>query len=255
MFHEIYAFGLPWRSSFWTMPLQRSIAARLAELSDRCRTNTTRSARMLECLSPSHRGRIVVQPVFSNVGELDNPPPIDARQPWMLVFGSNNWVRSSFTRHRDELLRACSYLGVKKILVIGQSRRNRADFPVPVETLGFLPPDTLSRWMQQAQAGFTSYPAHCLGKSGIFAAYAAHGILPVVAREGENHDGLAHGQTMTAADSLSSKVPFEEIAKIPARVTNWYRHHNVRETASSYCDQLENLLNFSQTTTARITCS
>src|SRR5262245_52331834 len=26
MFHELYAFGPPWRSSFWTMPLQRSIA-------------------------------------------------------------------------------------------------------------------------------------------------------------------------------------------------------------------------------------
>src|SRR5262245_33289304 len=25
MFHELYAFGMPWRSSFWTMPLQRSI--------------------------------------------------------------------------------------------------------------------------------------------------------------------------------------------------------------------------------------
>ncbi|HSG40281.1 MAG TPA: glycosyltransferase family 1 protein, partial [Thermoanaerobaculia bacterium] len=27
VFHEVYATGPPWRSSFWTMPLQRGIAA------------------------------------------------------------------------------------------------------------------------------------------------------------------------------------------------------------------------------------
>jgi hypothetical protein len=203
----------------------------------------TYSARALERLAPRHSGRIVVQPVFSNVGELDNPPPIDTRQPWMVVFGSSNWIGSSFTTHRDELIRACEYLALKKILIIGQFRRNVADFPVPVEVLGILPPNGVSSWMQRAQAGFTSYPVHCLGKSGIFAAYAAHGIVPVVPRDGKTDDGLALGRTMTAAASLSSKVPFEEIMKISAHAHDWYRPHNVRETASSYSTQLANLSN------------
>ena len=33
-FHELYAFGPPWSSSFWLSPVQRHIACRLAVLSD-----------------------------------------------------------------------------------------------------------------------------------------------------------------------------------------------------------------------------
>src|SRR5438093_5969188 len=43
MFHELYAFGPPWRSSFWTSPLQRGLTKSLALLSDHCVTNLKNS--------------------------------------------------------------------------------------------------------------------------------------------------------------------------------------------------------------------
>ena len=39
MFHELYAFGPPWTSSFWLSPLQRKLAARLAQMSNCCITS------------------------------------------------------------------------------------------------------------------------------------------------------------------------------------------------------------------------
>src|SRR2546429_1310848 len=39
MFHEISASGPFWTSAFWLSPLQRHLAARLAQLSDGCLTN------------------------------------------------------------------------------------------------------------------------------------------------------------------------------------------------------------------------
>ncbi|HYX18488.1 MAG TPA: hypothetical protein VE944_29820 [Nostoc sp.] len=39
MFHEISASVPPWTSAFWLSSLQRSLAARLAQMSDRCITS------------------------------------------------------------------------------------------------------------------------------------------------------------------------------------------------------------------------
>jgi hypothetical protein len=255
MFHELYASGPPWRSSFWSMPLQRSLAAGLAVLSNHCRTNLTQSARTLEQLAPRHRGRIVVQPVFSNVGELDDPPPFTSRQPWLVVFGSGNWINKSFTKDRKELLASCSSLAIQKVLVIGEPGPALAGLPVPIEALGVLRAGAASRWMAQAQAGFTSCPVHCLGKSGIFAAYTAHGLLPVVLRDAENQDDLKVGDTMLTAGSTVSRVAGEQAARISRRAHAWYRPHSLRETASSYAAKLAEWLGSPQAKAAQPLCS
>jgi len=51
MFHEVYATGPPWASSFWLSPLQRNLAARLAQMSDHCLTSRQGYAKLLYELS------------------------------------------------------------------------------------------------------------------------------------------------------------------------------------------------------------
>src|SRR5207302_387390 len=46
-FREVYASGPPWRSSFWTSPVQRRLAARLLRTSDGAATSLALYARML----------------------------------------------------------------------------------------------------------------------------------------------------------------------------------------------------------------
>src|SRR2546430_3749215 len=108
--------------------------------------------------------------------------------------------------------------------------------------------------MQRARAGFTSYPVHCLGKSGVFAAYAAQGLLPIVVRTGENDDGLVLGRTMAAASRMPHELSLEDMAQIAAGAHAWYRPHNVRETASCYAIALTDALAVSQTEPARLAC-
>jgi hypothetical protein len=169
----------------------------------------------------------------------------------MVVFGSRNWIASSFTRYRDELAHACRSLRIRKVLVIGDAGPETDHFSTPVEATGILAPDAASRWLEQARAGFTSCPVHCLAKSGMFAAYTAHGLLPVVAREGVNDDELVVGSTMLAATGLSEKIPFEQIARISTGAHAWYASHNLWETASSYYDQLVRLTNYPEPTLSR----
>ena len=50
MFHETWASGLPWQSSFWLSPLQRWCVARIARLADAVVTNTSYYRARLEPL-------------------------------------------------------------------------------------------------------------------------------------------------------------------------------------------------------------
>src|ERR1051326_8361469 len=61
MFHELYASGPIWASSFWTSPFQRGLAASVARISDRCWTNRRVSADELGGLAPAHLGRVEVR--------------------------------------------------------------------------------------------------------------------------------------------------------------------------------------------------
>ena len=47
MFHELYASGQPWTSSFWLSPLQKSLAARLTQLSDHAWTSIEKRSKLL----------------------------------------------------------------------------------------------------------------------------------------------------------------------------------------------------------------
>ena len=52
---------------------------------------------------------------------------------------------------------------------------------VPVRRLGVLPAAEVGELLGSSLAGFVAYPAYFLPKSTIFAAYCAHGMLPVQA--------------------------------------------------------------------------
>jgi hypothetical protein len=62
--------------------------------------------------------------------------------------------------------------------------------------LGILAPEQISALMQEAIAGFISFiPPDYLAKSGVFAAYCAHGLLPILAqRATKPMDGLLIGK-------------------------------------------------------------
>lgn len=179
LFHEVYAFGPPWRSSFWLSPVQRHLAQRLARVSDACVTSTEPFAAILRRWVPAER--VHVLPVFSTIGEPEVLPPWGVRTRRMIVFGSPGVRERAYQRTGDQLSRVVARLEVEEVLDVGASAAVPGMIAgVPVRSLGHLPPEEVGRLLGSARFGFVAYPPHLLGKSSIFAAYEAHGLCPVV---------------------------------------------------------------------------
>ena len=225
MFHELFAFGPPWRSSFWTHPIQRWVCCRLARQSLSCATNRTQSVRLLE-----HMRRLKAVehlPVFSNVGELRELPPLPSRTRRMVLFGGEGWRRTSITTDLKALQQACRSLDVTEIIEIGPGITPKPDIGIFWRTEGCLSPSEISHRMRDAVAGFLSYPTHCLGKSGILAAYAAHGLVPILPARclKKNSDGLVPGEHFVVAEQLTKD--HGSIAQVQSAIFNWYGGHRI----------------------------
>jgi hypothetical protein len=193
VFHEVYAEGPPWRSSFWLGPRQRRLAARIARASDRLVTTLDLYAGLVRRLVPGLD--LEVAPVFSTVGEPAEVPAFRDRPKTMIVFGGAGVRRRTGEEHRADLLAACRSLEIREVLDVGPATGLSPSLDgLPVRVLGPLPEEEVSRRMLGAAAGFLAYPPAFLPKSTIYAAYCAHGLVPVCAA-----DGVADDPGATAA--------------------------------------------------------
>ncbi len=229
-FHEVYAGGPPWRSSFWTSPVQRRLAARLLRASDGAATSLALYGRMLERWRP--RAAVEVTPVFSTVGDPAAVTPPGERQPrTMLVFGGAGNRRRAYGELQEALIAACRGLDVAEIVDLGPSLA--AALParlggLPVRALGALPEAEASAVLMRSYAGFLGYPPAMLPKSTVFAAYCAHGLVPVCARPRRWHGPAAApppcwepGREPAPADP----------AGLAARARAWYGDHDLAHQA------------------------
>ena len=241
MFHELYAFGPPWRSSFWTSPVQRWVAQTLARSSDHCITNRVASATWLAAASRHPMNTISVLPVFSNVGEPERLPDWNERQPRIIVFGSAGWRGKVYRDHKTDLEQACQQLNLTEIVDIGTPLRI-PQLSVRISQRGILSPQEISREMLDARAGFFAYPAAYLGKSTIFAAYAAHGLSPITfpANRVENEDGLKCGEHYLSANELLG-CNAGKTEEIGTRAHTWYQEHSTKTQAQHYARVIQTL--------------
>ena len=239
MFHELFAFGPPWRSSFWTSPLQRQLAKSLASLSDHCVTNLKRSAQTLSAVTARAETDFTVLPVFSNVGEPIAPANWTERKPRMIVFGGAAWRRQVYLAGRVDLARAVETLGIREVVDIGPQCGGYPKLAVKLTVKGVLAAESIDRELADARAGFFTYPVAYLGKSGIFAAYAAHGLLPVTCADNtsKNQDGLLAGEHFLRV-SGSANLDGDHCAKISRQAFQSYRRHDLNQQAARYASIL-----------------
>lgn len=232
MYHEVYASGPPWRSAFWLGPLQRRLAAQLLALADQAITSTELYRRMLAAAGGRPAEGILVLPVFSTVGEPADNVPWYARRPWLAVLGRAGTEARAYERHRAALASVARMLQVDEIVDIGARSR-----PVPaklagvrVHTTGYLPRAEVSKLLRSCRAGFLDYPSDVLSKSTVFAAYCAHGVVPLVTQlRGAGMDGLREGAhfLLTRSEGSGATVSPAMLAQISQTVCAWYRGHSV----------------------------
>lgn len=232
MFHELYASGPIWSSAFWTSPLQKWVAQSLATYGAHSFTNLAICAHALRRLASSSKSNVTALPVFSNVGEPELCPSWLERQPKMVVFGSPAWRRKIYLHYGNELEQACHSLGLNEIIDIGKPVAI-PKMSVPVVALGALPSADVSKELTIARAGFIACPVNCLGKSGIFAAYSAHGLVPIMPRQPHvtNQDGLVLGKHFLIVGTTQLPSHEEEIGP---NAYAWYRNHTLSKQAAVF---------------------
>ncbi len=230
-FHELYASGMPWTSVFWYAQRQKRAYRRIAEVCDLPVTNARVFASWLErqIVTP-----IQCMPVFSQVGEPEQPIPFAGRDPVMTVFGlagTRQRVYGEFKKLGDTFEK----LGVREIVDIGPACETPGEVNgIRVERAGVLAAAEIDRQFSRTAFGYLAYPPNCLAKSGVFAAYTAHGIVPLIAQHfREEFDGLRDGVHLLSPQTVDATNPdgLEECSRAAWR---WYSGHRLRDHAAIY---------------------
>ena len=176
VFHELYASGPPWKSAFYVSPFQRFLFRALASLSDEIVTSTPAYKRTLELKGKSTG----THPVVSNVGEPVDPLELTERANRAVVFGLPH-SRLPLLESRM-LMPTLEKLAVSEVLEIGAPCGGP---PANIGRMkwhqcGNLSGERVSELFLQSRFGLLYYPRHLLSKSGVFAAYASHRMVPVL---------------------------------------------------------------------------
>lgn len=226
VFHEVAAFGPPWRSSFWLRPLQRSVARRILRASDLAVTSVERYRDLLRSLDATRPVEVVGIP--STIGEPDEVPELSAREDRLVVFGSSGVRARAWGAYRVDLAAAARTLGVREIVDVGVDvgAPDRLE-GVPVVRRGVVEAAAISGLLARARGGFLAYPPDFLGKSTIFAAYAAHGVVPVCAWRGRGARPSGADDPWVASDGIRdpSEVAHRALEHYAAR--NLSRHAEI----------------------------
>jgi hypothetical protein len=232
LFHEVYATGPPWRSSFWLSSLQRRLAARLVRRSAAVVTSLTLYRDLIHRLAPGRD--VLVLPVASTVGEPAVPPPTRERPARLVVFGGSGG-RERVYRQAAALSALCERLSIEEVLDIGPSlsrvpaRLGRAT----VQARGTLDGGAVSRELLTARAGIALHTPAFLAKSTVHAAYCAHAVAPIVLAPGPEASQLQAGVHYGTPELAPEALP-----DLAASAREWYRGHELRVQAARYAELL-----------------
>lgn len=244
MFHEIYASGPPWASSFWLSPLQRNLAVRLAVLSDRILTSRQGYAKILHELSRGKHAAIPTLPVFSNIGEPQQVPPLAERARRLVVFGHRNARLQVYQQCLPALEQTCLALGIEEICDIGVP--TGLDLSqigsIPIVEMGVTKASEISKILLNSIASFANFPpAEYLARSTIFAAYCAHRLIPILtSATAVPMDGLQAGKHYWVADTQRGQLCLEAGQAIADNAHAWYQTHTLSVQAKIFAAHLDN---------------
>lgn len=178
--HETWAEGPPWKRAFWTRREQQQSLGLLVRSSRSSFTSTPQYIDRLKQVSPGSEAATRVR-IFSNMGEIEDPPAVAERERRLVIFGQLV-TRLRIYRRRERLEELCRGLRVTSIADVGSG--TDASIPeeiagVKVARLGRLEEAEVSKLLATSLAGAVEYPPEYWAKSGVIAAYAAHGIVPI----------------------------------------------------------------------------
>jgi hypothetical protein len=230
VFHEIYATGRPWQSAFWLNGLQKSVVRRVARACDGALLTREGNRRWLEDAGELAGKPVEVLPVPSAVGEPQSPPAFESRANTLVVWGSAAMKRELYVTHWPLVQGALIALGITRVDDIGEPA---AAYPgsagIEIKPHGRLHARDVGKVLGAARFGLVLYPPAFLAKSTLFAAYAAHGMVPLVFDQTGSvaMDGLAPGREFVPLARPALEQARPRWAEIATAARRWYAWHRL----------------------------
>jgi len=225
-FHEISATGPFYKPVFWLGAIQKWLFKKLYEIADYSFCSNEIANRIIQD-STRDKGKKCI-----NIGLISNISPTEINKPWAfrssiaVVFGSPGrrlLVYQQFEKW-DNFIKEN---GIVSIIDIGEP----LDFDfeklkVKIVEKGVLSSSKISQILSDCQFGLLDYPVHLLGKSGVYAAYAAYGIVPVIMDISSNEAAIGkQDQNFIFIDHLNSFKGRPPVL-ISQDIYTWYFNNN-----------------------------
>lgn len=254
-FHELYAWGPPWRSSFWLWPLQVKIARDLIDISTSCFVSNAAIEEAIHAYDS--RKKVYLVPVMSNFGEPEFDGIRDVSMKRWAICGGTALIAKSLALFAKIQPMVPDIFSPEHLDVIGG--RNETSTRVLLENLQRNSPrlkchyypqvsvELASELLRQSSFGWIDYfgggkmwPGMIL-KSTAFAAFCAHGVIPISSHREErvavNGDPLP-GPYFVTSEAVNFPVP-DQVRAIREKTYRWYQAHaSSRQIARIYAEAL-----------------
>jgi hypothetical protein len=255
IFHELYAAGSWRQSAFWLRPVQKHIARAIARLSATSIVSNETQAAQLEQLASGTQ--IVVQPVTSNFGEPSlSLTELAERDPhrW-IICGGTELLERSLTSFLPNAPRITAPYSPRELFVVGgtdsEEIRARLARLQAIQTHYHSKVDgsVAAQILSTCAFAWIDYfhqpdvPMATILKSGVFAAFCAHGVIPAFPHDGSaihlGQDTLPGPFFVTEARQNLPAEP--ERARVAQSLHDWYRRNassqRLAETVAAAIDR------------------
>lgn len=255
VFHELYATGSWRQSAFWLRPVQMHIARNIAGLSASSIVSSETQRAQLEWLAPGVSA--LVQPVASNFGEPSfSCAELVKRDPhrWIICGGTELIARSLISFQKNAPFVAAPY-SPRELFIVGGAERKKIHVKLgghDIRTYYYpkIEAKTASAILSTCAFAWIDYfhqpgvPMATVLKSTTFAAFCAHGVIPVFPHSGSpirlHEDRLPGPFFVTHSEqNLPSEM---ERALVAQSIYEWYCHNassfHLAETVASAIGRL-----------------
>lgn len=237
--HELFTSGPPWRPAHWLGRFQAHLVSGIVGLSDSVVTNSDHHGAWLSA-RVSSGVPVRVAPVFSNVGEPADVRAAGERSAGLVVFGSASTRQRAFGLLGSHLAELAE-LHIEHVVEVGPGPAT--SFAAPGLTcahVGEQAPAEVERLLQSHRYGLIDYPSFHLGKSGVFAAYAAHGCVVLnTAADRVDADGLRSGRHyLSLRPGAAAALGASAAAAMSTRLHHWYLGHRRGRQATELLAEL-----------------
>lgn len=238
MYHELPT--LKWKKLRLLNPIQSRVSKQLSQIASAVFTDSHHFKVHLEKWSAAP---ITCIPDFSTIGEPQPTQirPLKHRQRRLVIFGGSDRVRAY--AHFDTLLKTCQALNITEICDIGTPQNLAAEQfgDITFTEMGFQPAETVQESLLDSVAGLMDYSRFPgdLGKSSVFAAFCAHGLMPICTTYNPSEpDGIFADKQYAIAGSHLSSWSDDQCQVIAQQAKDWYSQHSLDINAQCFASAL-----------------